>query len=97
MNQSWDMEKLFAVEGLSKEEITALAFETGFCKRKTGKISPADFLLHFCLQSLEGTVSYNDLAAKIEARTGANASRQAYHQRMGSPCVKLFKKFLNGL
>lgn len=84
--------KLFTVEGLSQEEITDLAFETGFCQRKSGKIIPSDFLLHLCLQSIEGTVSYNDLAAKVESKTGINASRQAFHQRMGEPCIDFFKK-----
>jgi hypothetical protein len=86
--------KLFTVDGLDREKITQIAFETGFCKRRSGKIDPPDFLLHFCLQSLEGTVSYNDLAARVEAKTGVNASRQAYQQRMGEECVNFFKKIL---
>ncbi len=98
MKQNLDLDELlFDVEGLSKDEITTLAFETGFCVRNGGKITPSDFVLNLCRHSIEGTVSYNDLAAKVEAKTGINASRQAYHQRMGDPCVKLFKKFLSGL
>ncbi len=95
MNKKRDPYKLFTIEGLSRENITKLAFETGFCIRKSGKIDPSDFLLNLCIHSLEGTVSYNDLAAKLESKTGINASRQAYHQRMGNPCVDLFKKFLS--
>ena len=86
--------KLFLIDGLSREEVIQIAFETGFCKRRSGKIDPPDFLLHFCLQSLQGTVSYNDLAAKVESKTGINASRQAYQQRMGEECVAFFKKIL---
>ena len=71
-----------------------LAFESGFCKRNSGKISAHDFLLYSCLQSLKGTVSYNDLAAKIESQTGVNASRQAYHQRMGNECNTFFQSVL---
>lgn len=89
-----DSIKLFAIAGLDREQITKIAFESGFCKRKSGKIDPPDFLIHFCLQSLEGTVSYNDIAAKVEAKTGVNASRQAYQQRMGEECVNFFKKIL---
>ncbi len=85
---------IFDVEGLSREEIDKLAFESGFCKRQSGKIKAPDFLLYFCLQSLEGTVSYNDVAAKIEAKTGINASRQAFHQRMSDECVAFFEKIL---
>jgi len=53
-------DQLFCIDGLSRADIIQLAFESGFCKRKSGKIDPPDFLTHFCLQSLHGTVSYND-------------------------------------
>ncbi len=79
---------------LAVEDVTKLAFESGFCKRNSGKIAAPDFLLHFCIQSLKGTVSYNDLAAKIESKTGVNASRQAYHQRMGDECDAFFMSVL---
>jgi len=85
---------LFGIDFLSRGDVTKLAFESGFCKRKSGKIEAPDFLLHFCLQSLEGTVSYNDLAARVEAKTGVNASRQAYHQRMGDECDAFFLRIL---
>ncbi len=84
----------FNVEGLSRLEIEEPAFETGFCKRRSGKIEAPDFLIHFCLESLEGTVSHNDIAAKMEVETGTDASRQAYHQRMNDRCVAFFEKFL---
>jgi hypothetical protein len=85
---------LFGIDFLSRDEVTKLAFESEFCKRKSGKIEAPDFLQYLCLQSLEGTVSYNDLAAKIEVKTGVNASRQAYHQRMGDECEAFFMKVL---
>jgi len=84
----------FIAEGLSDEEIERIAFETGFCKRRSGKIKAPDFLIHHCLLSLEGTVSFNDIAGKIGSNTDAEASRQAYHQRMGSECVDFFEKIL---
>ena len=34
----------FNVEGLSRLEVEELAFETGFCKRRSGKIEAPDFL-----------------------------------------------------
>ena len=86
--------EFFNVEGLSRVEIEKLAFESGFCKRHSGKIEAPDFLIHFCLESLEGTVSYNDIAAKMQAKTGTEASRQAYHQRMSDECVVFFEKIL---
>jgi hypothetical protein len=71
-----------------------IAFETGLCQRKSGKIDVSDLLQAVCIQSLEGTISYNDLAAKIEAITGNSVSRQAYHQRMNRRCVAFFKRVL---
>jgi len=61
---------------------------------QTGKIEAPDFLIHFCLESLKGTVSYNDIASKIQVKTGIDASRQAFHQRMNDECVVFFEKFL---
>jgi hypothetical protein len=85
---------LFGKNFLTVEDVLKLAVESGFCKRNSGKIPAPDFLLYFCLQSLEGTVSYNDLAAGIESQTGVNASRQAYHQRMGDECDAFFQRVL---
>lgn len=82
------------IKWLSSEEIVQLAYDSGFQKRRSGKIRSVDFFKYFCLESIKGTVSYNDLAAKIQAQTGCNASRQAYHQRMGPDCVAFFVKAL---
>jgi len=87
----------FSVEGLTPAEIEKIAFESGFCKRHSGKITAPDFLLHFCLQSLEGTVSYNDIASRMENNADINASRQAYHQRMEDECVEFFEKILGAV
>lgn len=82
---------------LSPEEITQFAYDSGFQQRQSGKISPVDFFNYFCYESMQGTLSYNDLAAKIQAQTGSDASRQAYHQRMGPACVSFFEKVLSYL
>ena len=79
----------FNAEGLSRVEIEAPAFETGFCKRRSGKIEAPDFLIHFCLESLEGTVSHNDIASKMQIKTGIDASRQACHQRMNKGALPI--------
>lgn len=85
----------FNVEGLTRDEIEELAFETGFFKRHSGKIKAPDFVIHFCNESLVGTVSYNDIAAKMQAETETEASRQAFHQRMcNDNCVPFFEKVL---
>ena len=81
--------------GLTSEEIRRIARETGFCKRASRKIDVIDFLNHFCEESIKGTVSYNDLAAKIQAATGVSASRQAYGQRIHADvCVAFFQAVL---
>jgi hypothetical protein len=43
---------------------------------------------------VSGTVSYNDLAARVEAQTGIAASRQAYWERTDEPCVRFFQSVL---
>jgi hypothetical protein len=85
---------LLACTGLDRDQVQQLAFETGFCKRASGKISAPDFLIHLCLQSVTGVVSYNDMAARVEVHTGVSASRQAYWERTDEPCVRFFQTIL---
>ena len=81
--------------GLTSDIIRRIAHQTGFCKRASGKIDVIDSLNHFCEESIKGTVSYNDLAAKIQAVTSVSASRQAYGQRIHADvCVALFQAVL---
>jgi hypothetical protein len=94
MKRKPDSCDLFSCVGLDRKKIRKLAFETGFCKRRSGKISAPDFLVHLCLESISGTVSYNDLAARVEAQTGISASRQAYWERTDEPCVRFFQSIL---
>ena len=94
MKNESDPFDLFSCAGLDRDKIRQLAFETGFCKRASGKISAPDFLIHLCLQSVSGTVSYNDLAARVETHTGVAASRQAYWERTDEPCVRFFQSIL---
>jgi hypothetical protein len=85
---------LFSCVGLNRDKIRELAFETGFCKRASGKITAPDFLIQLCLESVSGTVSYNDLAARVEARTSVAASRQAYWERTDESCLRFFQIIL---
>ena len=94
MKNESDPFDLFSCAGLDRDKIRQLAFETGFCKRASGKISAPDFLIHLCLQSVSGAVSHNDLAARVEAHTGITASRQAYWERTDEPCVHFFQSIL---
>ena len=69
MKRKLNSRDLFSCAGLDRKKIRKLAFETGFCKRNSGKINAPDLLIHLCLESISGTVSHNDLAARVEART----------------------------
>ncbi len=86
--------RVFDACGLSAEKIVALARETGFTKRAGGKISAADFLAHFCVESVTDTVSSNDLASIIQAETGVSASRQAYWLRLDDNGLAFFQAVL---
>ena len=81
--------------GLTSEQTRRIARQTGFCKRASGKINVIDFLNQFCEESIKGTVSHNDLAAKLQAVTGVSVSRQAYGQRLHTDaCVAFFQTIL---
>jgi hypothetical protein len=56
MKNESDPFDLFSCADLDRDKIRQLAFETGFCKRASGKINAPDFLIHLCLQSVAGTV-----------------------------------------
>jgi hypothetical protein len=58
------------------------------------KISASDYLLFMCEESIKGTVSYNDLAAKISCAVGSEASRQAFYYRTKEAAVEFFKQVL---
>ena len=85
---------IFEVEGLSREEVEKIAFETGFCKRKSGKLIIPDFLHSFYLHSLDGFTSYNDIAGIIFNKTDVSLTKQAYQQRMSDECVAFFERIL---
>ncbi len=79
---------------LSVETVRRIAYETKFVERRLKEISPEDFVDYLCAESVKGTVSYNDLAAKIAVEEGHSASRQAYFDRMDDDCVLFFKRIL---
>ena len=94
MKKEADLFDLFSCTGLDRNKIRQLAFDTGFCERASGKISAPDFLIHLCLESVSGTVSYNDLAARVQAHTGVAVSRQAYWERTDEKCMRFFQSIL---
>ena len=80
--------------GIGPEALRRMAFACGFCVRRSGKIKVGDVLVHMCLESTKGTVSYNDMAARIEGCTGVGVSRQAYWERFDETGVLLFQQVL---
>ena len=72
---------VFRACGLSPERIGRIARETGFTQRSGGKIDVPNFLAAYCLEAIQGTVSHNDIAAKMQAESGVAVSRQAYWLR----------------
>lgn len=91
--QKIDLIRIMNTSGVSKELILEFAFQTGLIKRQR-MISPSDLLFAICSESTNGTVSYNDLAAQIEADNGVSVSRQAVWKKVTEPCESFFQKIL---
>lgn len=80
---------------LGRDEITRMAYETRFCCRNTGKINAPDFLILMCLESVKGSPSYNDLAARHQSTCGTSVSRQALWKRSQNKCLEFFQRILS--
>jgi hypothetical protein len=93
-NISWDFTQLLQRCNVLPQDIESLAIETGFCQRNSGKIDPVALLEYLLSHSIEGTVTYTDMASTIEANTGINASPQAYHKRMNDALVRFVRSIL---
>jgi hypothetical protein len=86
---------LFKACGLNDRQIRKIARKTRFSERASGKINVPRLLECVCEEIVKGTVSYNDLAARVEAVTGDLVSRQAYWERMNTDaCIAFFKAIL---
>ena len=82
---------------LSENKLRELAYETGFMKRHAKKIDAPDLLMHICLESLNGSPSYNDLAARIDITNANSVSKQAICKRSNDSCVLFFQAVLSCL
>jgi hypothetical protein len=68
----------------AKDYLLDLAKTSGFVKRTPRKIDPCGLLASICAECLNGSPSYNDLAASMEAsRPDSGPSRQAVALRLG--------------
>jgi hypothetical protein len=89
-----DFLALLNAMNIKADQIEKIATDTGFLIRKS-LVEPADILYAICCQSTHGTVSFNDLAAKIDAETTVSVSRQAIAKKTGKEsCVDFLKKIL---
>jgi hypothetical protein len=89
-----DFLALLNAMNIDAKQIEKTATDTGFLIRKS-LVEPADILYAICCQSTHGTVSSNDLAAKIDAETAVSVSRQAIAKKTGKEsCVDFLKKIL---
>ena len=61
-----DFSALLNALGIDATQIVKTAMDTGL-QLRTSLVKPVDILYAFCQQSVLGTVSFNDLAAKIDA------------------------------
>jgi hypothetical protein len=86
---------LFSAAGLTGSVISKKARETRFVQRASGTIPVTELLECVCNAAVAGTVSYNDLAGRMEAACGVSVSRQAYWERINTDnCVAFFKAIL---
>jgi hypothetical protein len=90
--QKQDFLALLKAMKMGQDQISAMAASTGFLIRKK-LVEPADLLYAICCQCIQGTVSFNDLAAKMDAGSAVSVSRQAIAKQMNKPsCTDFFKK-----
>jgi len=74
---------------IGDKEIEKIACNCSFMVRKS-LISPSDLLYAICCQSTQGTVSFNDLAAKIDAESCISVSRQAIAKKVNKKSALAF-------
>lgn len=78
---------------ISPEDVLEQAYKTGFCTR-IGKIHPCVFWESLCVESMRGTLSYNDLAARMAAEDKASVSRQAIAYKTSEAGQRFFQNIL---
>ncbi|MCL6261743.1 IS4 family transposase, partial [Aquiflexum sp. TKW24L] len=86
-----DFFNLFHQLNISNDTLFDLAFESRLIKRRR-VIDPADLLHALCVESSQGTVSHNDLAAKIESGSGVSVSKVSVWKKINEHCLVFLKK-----
>lgn len=84
----------FLIEfGIDDRFLSEVAFETALIMRQR-LVRPADILYAYCFETINGTASYNDIAASIDANGGESVSKQAIWKKATTSCIEFFKKIL---
>jgi len=79
----------------AEDYLRDLAKTSGFLKRTPRKIDVCGLLASLCAECLQGSPSYNDLAARLEAsRPDHGPSRQAVALRLGGAFETLLERLL---
>ena len=92
--QKDDFLQLLSALNIDDKQIEKIALNTGFLIRKR-LVIPADMLYAICCQSIQGTVSFNDVAAKIDSESAVSVSRQAIEKKMSkTSCMDFLQKIL---
>jgi hypothetical protein len=85
-----DFAQLIKKMGISTELLSGFAFKTGLIKRNR-LITASELLYSLCTESINGTVSYNDIASQIDAECGISVTRQAIWKKVTGSCIAFFK------
>ncbi|MEI7664103.1 MAG: IS4 family transposase [Bacteroidota bacterium] len=85
---------MLQVQGLSKQQLKEIAVDSGFLIRRSRKISPDDLLALICLESQNGSPSYNDLVARFDTMCNVTISKQGFCKRINPACVRFFQAIL---
>lgn len=82
---------LFNELNISSETLLDIAFESRLIRRRRA-IDPTDLLYALCMESSQGTVSHNDLAARIESGAGISVSKVSVWKKINEQCMLFLKK-----
>jgi len=91
IDENIDFFNLFNELNISNDILFDFAFESGLIKRRRS-VDPSDLLYALCIESVQGTVSHNDLASKIESVSGVAVSKVAIWKKINKACLVFLEK-----